>query len=143
MISKLRHPWTASSASLSFQLDKAVYIFGSLKVNMDQVQRNTHKDIAHMVTDDHTTGVYVPYSLKRAVHVPWRPTRIKTVKERWDRTYGFFGFICLTIYTWQEKASIFSSVSLRSWVLVLPGFESVTSRSTDRRLSNWANGTSG
>lgn len=38
VISKLRHPWTASSASLSFQLDKAVYIFGRLKVNMDLVQ---------------------------------------------------------------------------------------------------------
>ena len=85
VISNLRHPWKASSASSSFQLDKAVYIFSSLKVNMDLVQRNTHKDTAHTVTDDHATGVYVPYSLKRAVHILWRPTRIKTVKERWDR----------------------------------------------------------
>ena len=37
----------------------------------------------------HTTGVYVPYSLRTAVWVVLRPTRIRTVKEIWDGVYGF------------------------------------------------------
>ena len=37
----------------------------------------------------HTTGVYAPYSLRTAVWVLLRPTTVKTVKELWDRAYGF------------------------------------------------------
>ena len=38
-----------------------------------------------------------------------------------------------------NKGSTLSSVILRPWVLVRPGIEPATSRSADRRLSNWAN----
>ena len=38
-----------------------------------------------------------------------------------------------------NKGSTLSSVILRPWVLVRPGIEPATSRSVDRRLSNWAN----
>ena len=37
----------------------------------------------------HTTGVYAPYSLRTAVLVLLRPTRIRTVKQLWDGDYGF------------------------------------------------------
>ena len=45
---------------------------------------------------------------------------------------------CLTFVDVTTKAA-HSSVILRPWVLVRPGIEPATSRSTDRRLSNWAN----
>ena len=37
----------------------------------------------------HPTGVYVPYSLRTAVWVLLRRTRIRTVKELWDGANGF------------------------------------------------------
>ena len=43
---------------------------------------------AHL-TVYHTTGVYAPYTLQTALWVLLCPTRIKTVKELWDRAYGF------------------------------------------------------
>ena len=46
---------------------------------------------------------------------------------------------CLTICRCYKKGSTFSSVISRPWVLVRPGLNSATSRSADRRLSNWAN----
>ena len=45
---------------------------------------------------------------------------------------------CLTISKCHNKGSTFSTVTLRPWVLVRPWFEPATSRSADRRLSNWA-----
>ena len=45
----------------------------------------------------------------------------------------------LTICRCHSKGSTLSSVILRPWVLVWPGFEPTTSHSADRRLSNWAN----
>ena len=50
----------------------------------------------------YTTGVYTLYPLRTAVWVLLRPTKIKTVKELWDGSYGFLGLIrrrleCLTI----------------------------------------------
>ena len=48
---------------------------------------------------------------------------------------------CLTICRCHKKGSTFSSVILRPWVLVRPGFEPATSLSTDRGLYNdhWIN----
>ena len=87
----------------------------------------------------HTTGVYAPYSLRTAVWVLLRPTRIKTEKELWDRAFGFFRpypirLEILTVCRCHNKGSTFSLVVLRSWVLVWPWFEHVTSRSADRHL---------
>ena len=67
----------------------------------------------------------------------------KSVKVLWDGTYGFSSLsektrksnLCRCHY----KGSIFFSVILRPWVLVWLGFEPVTSRSADRRSSDWAN----
>ena len=39
----------------------------------------------------------------------------------------------------RNKGSIFSSVILRPWVLVWPGFEPATSCTKDRHSTNWAN----
>ena len=44
----------------------------------------------------------------------------------------------LTICRCLSKGSTFFSVTLRPWVLVRLEFEPATSRSADRRLSNWA-----
>ena len=45
---------------------------------------------------------------------------------------------CLTICRCHNKGSTLCSVILRPWVLVWPGFEPVTSHSSDRHLSNLA-----
>ena len=46
---------------------------------------------------------------------------------------------CLTICRCHNNESTFSSVILRPWVLIRSGIEPATSRSTDRRLTHWAN----
>ena len=46
----------------------------------------------------------------------------------------------LTICRWNYKGSTFSSVILRSWVLIRPGFEPATSHMTARCSTNWATG---
>ena len=82
-----------------------------------------------------------PYSLRTAVWVLWRSTRIRTVKELWDRAYGFLSLSEKTIITIVDvtTGSPFSSVISRPWVLIWSGFEPPTFRSADRRLSNRAN----
>jgi len=94
----------------------------------------------------HTTGVYAPYSLRTAVWVFLRPTRIRTVKELWHGPTVFRSYPrrleCLAICRCHSRDStLFSSVILRPWVLVRPGFEPATSCSADRRLTSWANRT--
>ena len=89
----------------------------------------------------HTIGIYAPYSLRTAVWVLWRSTRIRTVKELWDRAYGFLSLSEKTIITIVDvtTGSPISSVISRPWVLIWSGFEPPTFRSADRRLSNRAN----
>ena len=97
----------------------------------------THKRLYH------NTRVYAPYSLRTAVWVLLRPTRIRTAKEQWDGAYGFSSLSgktrSLTICRWNNKGSTFSSFILRPWVLVQMGFEPATSHSAHCRLSNCAN----
>ena len=99
--------------------------------------------IAHPANERlyHTIGIYAPYSLRTAFWVLWRSTRIRTVKELWDRAYGFLSLSEKTIITIVDvtRGSPFSSVISRPWVLIWLGFEPPTFRSADRRLSNWAN----
>ena len=45
----------------------------------------------------------------------------------------------LTICKCHYKSSTFSSVILRPWVVVRPGFEPTTSRTVVRHFTNWAN----
>ena len=91
----------------------------------------------------HNTRVYAPYSLRTAVWVLLRPTRIRTAKEQWDGAYGFSSLSgktrSLTICRCDNKGSTFSSFILRPWVLVQMGFEPATSHSAYCRLSNCAN----
>ena len=60
-----------------------------------------------------------------------------------ERAVSFFPYPrrlkYLTICRWYNKRQPVSSVISRPWVLVRPGFEPSSSRSADRRLSNWAN----
>ena len=97
----------------------------------------THKRLYH------NTRVYAPYSLRTAVWVLLRPTRIRTAKELWDGAYGFSSLSgktrSLTICRCDNKGSTFSSFILRPWVLVQMGFEPSTSHSAYCRLSNCAN----
>ena len=97
----------------------------------------THKRLYH------NTRVYAPYSLRTAVWVLLRPTRIRTAKEQWDGAYGFSSLSgktrSLTICRCDNKGSTFSSFILRPWVLVQMGFEPATSHSAHCRLSNCAN----
>ena len=97
----------------------------------------THKRLYH------NTRVYAPYSLRTAVWVLLRPTRIRTAKEQWDGAYGFSSLSgktrSLTICRCDNKGSTFSSFILRPWVLVQMGFEPATSHSAYCRLSNCAN----
>ena len=97
----------------------------------------THKRLYH------NTRVYAPYSLRTAVWVLLRPTRIRTAKEQWDGAYGFSSSSgktrSLTICRCDNKGSTFSSFILRPWVLVQMGFEPATSHSAYCRLSNCAN----
>ena len=77
-----------------------------------------------------------------AVWVLLHPTRFRAVQELWDgptvfRTYPR-RLECLTICRCHNRGSTFSSVILRPWVMVWPGFEPVTSHSSDRHLSNLA-----
>ena len=65
---------------------------------------------------------------------PLQKKKIRAVEELWGWTYSFCFYLrrreCLTICRCHNKGSTFSSVFLRPWVLVWPGFE---------RLPNWAN----
>ena len=60
--------------------------------------------------------------------------KIRTVEELWGWAYSLCFYLrrleCLTICRCHNKGSMFSSVTLRPWVLVWPGFEC---------LPNWAN----
>jgi len=91
----------------------------------------------------HTAGVYVPYSFRTVVWVLLRPTRTNQWKCCETGPTVFRPYLriieSLTVYRCHCKGSTFSSVILRPWVLVRPGFEPTTSRSADRRSLNWAN----
>ena len=73
---------------------------------------------------------YVPQELEQWMSCEMAPTVFCPYPRRLE---------CLTNCRCHIKGSTFSSVILRPYLLVLPGFEPPTSRSTDRRLSNWAN----
>ena len=72
---------------------------------------------------------YVPIDIN-----PSKKKKIRAVEELWGWTYSFCFYLrrleCLTFCRCHDKGSTFSSVILRPWVLVRPGFE---------RLLNWAN----
>ena len=84
----------------------------------------------------HTTGIYAPYSLRTAGRVLLRRTGTRLVKELWrpKKTKE-----CLIICRCRNKGSTFFSVIWRPRVLVRQGFVHTSSRTADRRLSNWAN----
>ena len=92
---------------------------------------------------DHTSGVYVPYYFRTVVWVLLRPTRTNQWKCCKTGPTVFRPYLrileSLTVYRCHCKDGTFSSVILRPWVLVRPGFEPKTSRSADRRSPNWAN----
>ena len=92
----------------------------------------------------HTTGVYAPYSFRTAA---WVLFRVPQESEQWNRCETEPMFFrpyprrleFITVCRCHNKGSTFSSVILRPWVLVRPGFEPATSRKAYRRLTNWAN----
>ena len=92
----------------------------------------------------HTTRVCAPYSLRTAA---WVLFPVPQESEQWkscETEPMFFRpyprrLEFLTIHRCLNKGSTFSSVILRPWVLVRPGFEPTTSRKAYRRLTNWAN----
>ena len=93
----------------------------------------------------YTTGVYAPYSLRTEqqcgfFYVPQESEQWKSCKmgPAVSRPYPRW-LECLTICRCHNKGGIFSSIILRPWGLVRPGFEPTTSRSADRRLINWPN----
>ena len=101
--------------------------------------------ITHPAQERLTTppGSTSPTSLRIEVWVLLRPTRTNqwkccetgpTVFRPYPRRLE-----SLTVCRCHCKGSTFSSVILRPWVLVLPGFEPTTFRSADPRPPNWAN----
>ena len=75
----------------------------------------------------HTTGVYAPYSLRTAVWVPQE-------SEQWKSCETAPTVFC------PYPRRLECLINCRCHInLVRPGFEPPTSRSTDRRLSNWVN----
>ena len=89
--------------------------------NRPKIPTDIHPFVTHPAHERlyHTTRVYTPYILQTAVWVLQRPTRIRTLKELWDRTYSFSSLsektrnISQTISGCHIKGSTFSSVILR------------------------------
>ena len=91
---------------------------------------------------DHNTENYVPYSFQQCVG---SLTSHKVIMDKgcetWPTIYRPYPrrLDSLTICRYHYKGSTFSSVILRTWVLVRPGFERATSRTRVRYSTNWAN----
>ena len=80
----------------------------------------------------HHRGQYGSYSLLTTVWILLRPIRYQNNEELWDGAFG-----CSSLF---EKSRMSNHLQMsRPWALVQPVFEPATSRSADRRLSNWAN----
>ena len=88
----------------------------------------------------HTTRVFVPYSFRSVVWVLLRPTRTNKWKCCETLPTVFCPYLrrleSLTICRCHCKGSIFSSVILRPWMLVQPGFEPTTTISADGHSPN-------
>ena len=114
--------------------------------NMTYVPINVHPSITHPAHERlyHTTGVYTPYFLRTEwqcgfFYIPQHSEQWKS--REMGRTVFFLyprRLECLTICRCHNKGSTLCSVILRPCVLVWPGFEPVTSHSSDRHLSNLA-----
>ena len=105
--------------------------FGSY---FDQTSPTQSDDNTSQIDND--VGAYVPYSFRTMWRVLLRllPTELQGWRRQ-DQRLNVTAQWCDHL-NW---ASVISPVFLRPWLMVRPGFELATSRSADRRFSNWAN----